>query len=304
MSLFRSIWDDLKYSLRTGSMVLKLMIVNFAVFVMVYVVFLILWIFMGFDGGGAHYILNEALNWLCMPGRGMQLLLQPWSPITSLFLHQWPGHFLGNMVALFLFGKIVSDLVGDRRVLPIYLLGGLVGNALYFISALLFPHLISPYALGASGAIMALAGAALILAPDYRVMLFLLGEVKVKYIVLVLLLLDLVSIANNSNTGGHAAHLGGFIAGCVIAYRLPEIIDPINRLLNRIQGWILPGSRPKKMPPRQPAVRVGASPRQGAARTPELSRQERIDAILDKIKAHGVQSLSPEEEEFLRNASR
>jgi membrane associated rhomboid family serine protease len=312
MALFNSIWDDLKYSLRSGSMVTKLMIINFTVFVMVYVVFIGLWLALGGDRVEARELLDRGLNWLCMPGKGEILLWQIWSPITSIFLHEWLGHFLGNMIALYLFGTIVADLIGDRRVFPLYLLGGLVGNALYFISAQ-FLSSVGLYALGASGAIMALAGAALILAPDYRVMLFLLGEVKVKYIVLVLLLLDLVSIANAQNTGGHAAHLGGFVFGCLFVYRLRDgrdMSEPVNRLLDKITGMFASGRRRKKAPRRRPQMAVkgpfAASSKGNPSVTDQedLSFQEKLDTILDKIKAHGYENLTPEEKEFLYNASK
>lgn len=311
MALFNSIWDDLRYSLRSGSMVTKLMIVNFTVFVLVYVVFIVLWLALAGDRLEARVLLDQGLNWICMPGNAHILVWQLWSPITSIFLHEWLGHFLGNMIALYLFGTIVSDLIGDRRIFPLYLLGGLVGNALYFISAQFIPS-VGMYALGASGAIMALAGAALILAPDYRVMLFLLGEVKVKYIVLVLLLLDLVSIANAQNTGGHAAHLGGFIFGCLFVYQLRDGKDmsaPVNRLIDTIAGWFSADRNRKKLPKRRPQMAVKGPFAAGkgshaVTEQEELSFQEKLDIILDKIKAQGYENLTPEEKEFLYNASK
>jgi hypothetical protein len=189
-------------------------------------------------------------------------------------------------------------------------MGGLVGNVLYFISAQFMPY-VGSYALGASGAIMALAGAALILAPDYRVMLFLLGEVKGKYIVLVLVLLDLVGIANQSNTGGHAAHIGGFATGCLFVFQLrdgKDITEPINRLLDKILRWFWPARQhPKKAKRKtQPAFRTtfGGAKGSSVSDTHDLSFQERLDAILDKIKEKGYENLTQEEKDFLYEASK
>ena len=96
---------------------------------------------------------------------------------------------------------------------------------------------------------MALAGTALVLAPDYRIMLFLLGEVKLKYIVLVIVLLDLVGIANQTNTGGHAAHIGGFLFGCFFVYRLrdgKDMSEWIDRILDTIKRGF--SRRPRRQP--------------------------------------------------------
>lgn len=309
MAVFRSIWEDIKHSFRGGNMVARLLLVNFAVFALVKIIFVLFWLAMPGNRDKAGDLFEQGLLFFCMPG-DWRLLWHVWAPVTSMFLHEGFGHFLGNLIALYLFGIIVGDLIGDRRVLPIYLAGGLVGNVLYFISAQFMPF-VGSYALGASGAIMALAGAALILAPDYRVMLFLFGEVKVKYIVLVLVLLDLVGIANQSNTGGHAAHIGGFAAGCLFVFRLrdgKDLSEPINRLLDKVMRWFLPHRpRPKKAKRKtQPAFRTtfGGAKGNSASDTNDMSFQERLDAILDKIKEKGYENLSQEEKDFLYDASK
>lgn len=289
-------------------MVTRLVIINFGVFVLVNLVHFFIWLAMRGDAAASWVIFQNALTQLCMQGNGIALLWHPWTPLTSIFLHEGFGHFLGNTIALYLFGTIVSDLIGDRRVLPIYLLGGLFANLLYFISAQLSFLGVGYYALGASGAIMALAGTALILAPDYRVVLILLGEVKLKYIVLIMLLLDLIGLTTQSNTGGHAAHIGGFLMGCWFAYKLrdgKDLSEPVNRLLDRILGWFSVRKRaPKRRPqPAMTATRGGraANNRSDAS---NISYQERLDAILDKIKASGYDSLTQEEKDFLYDASK
>jgi len=310
MAVLRSIWEDIKHSFRAGNMVTRLVIINFGVFALVNLVYFLLWLAFQGDRAGASELFEKGLYLFCMPGNWVTLLWHPWGLLTSMFLHEGFGHFLGNLITLYLFGVIVGDLIGDRRVLPIYLLGGLTGNVLYFISAQFMPY-VGTYALGASGAIMALAGAALVLAPDYRVMLILLGEVKVKYIVLILVLLDLVGIANQSNTGGHAAHIGGFAMGCLFVYRLrdgKDMSEPINGLLDRILGWLSPSRMRGKTVKRkkQPAFKTTFNGGKGnsASDTGDLSFQERLDAILDKIKEKGYENLTQEEKDFLYDASK
>lgn len=309
MALFGSIWDDIRHAFRIGNMVTRLVIVNFGIFILVNLVYLVLLIAMGPDNASIH--LWEGLQWFCMPASGRDLLFHPWSPLTHMFLHENFWHVVNNIIGLYLFGVIVGDLIGDRRVLPVYLLGGLMGGVIFMASAQFMPY-VGSYALGASGAVMALAGAALILAPDYRVRLFLLGEVKVKYIVLVLLLFDLIGVANKFNSGGHIAHLGGFAMGCLFVYRLRDGHDwaePVNRVLDTIMGWFAGGRGARRSQKRKPqraysgsftATRGGRAPQDDAS----SSFQEKLDAILDKIKEHGYENLSAEEKEFLYNASK
>lgn len=309
MAVFRSIWDDIRHAFRAGNMVTKLIIVNFSVFVLVNLANLALWVASPDPDVSEQF--REGLRWFCIPADWRTLLWHPWTVVTHMFLHQNFWHVLGNLIFLYLFGGIVGDLIGDRRVLPVYLLGGLVGGALFFISAQ-FLYYVGAYALGASGAVMALAGAALILAPDYRVMLFLLGEVKVKYIVLIMVLLDLVGMANKSNTGGHFAHIGGFAMGCLFVYSLRDgrdLAEPVNRLLGRVSGWLHPNRRRRSAPPkRKPEMAYkkpfGGSKGHNVTDNDDLSFQEKLDAILDKIKQKGYENLTPEEKEFLYNASK
>lgn len=305
MAILKSIWEDAGSAFRTGNMVTRLMIINFAVFILVSLVKITL--FFAHQGHVPAYFYT-GLHYLCMPAEAVQLLKQPWGLFTSMFLHEGFFHVLNNLIFLYIFGAIVGDLIGDRRILPLYLLGGLTGNLLFLGSGFLLDYGV-PYALGASGAVMALAGAVLILAPDYRIMLLLLGEVKIKYVVLVMVLLDLIGIADNMNTGGHVAHIGGFVMGCWFVYRLrdgKDWADPINRVLDRLQGLFRRSPR-RPAPRRQPHMAYkmgGKAPASHRTDTEDLSFQERLDRILDKIKAQGYENLTQEEKDFLYQASR
>lgn len=289
-------------------MVTRLVIVNFGVFILVNVVYLFLLLLKGSEAAPEAF--QEGLRWLCIPASGRTLLFQLWSPFTHIFLHENFWHVLNNIIFLYLFGAIVGDLVGDRRVLPIYLLGGLAGGLAFMASAQLLPH-VGSYALGASGAVMALGGAALVMAPEYRVRLFLLGDVKVKYIVLVLLLFDLIGVAGKYNSGGHAAHLGGFAMGCLFVYRLRDshdLAEPVNRVLDYLTGWLTGGQASAKPRNKRQKQQAHTPPftttRGGRAPQDDAPYQQRLDAILDKIKAGGYESLTAEEKEFLYNASK
>lgn len=320
MSLFSSIWKDLEYGFKMGNMVRKLILVNILIFVLVQILHLGCNIATaGRDISGELFW--RILNYLAMPSDWRELLWHIWTPITSMFLHEGFWHLLGNMIWLSIFGTIVGDLIGDRRVLPIYLLGGLSGGVMYFLSANLMPAYIGSHALGASAAVMAFGATALILNPEYRIALMFLGEVKLKYIVLIMVLLDLVGVSGMSNSGGHAAHIGGFIFGVLFVYALRDRKDwsePVNDFLSyignfldniwqRIRGNYRPQMRVTHKR-RDAAVRQQTPPRTNTNTkgnsSSDVSHQEQLDLILDKIKQKGFDQLTQEEKDFLYEASK
>lgn len=310
--MFQSIWEDIKREFSHGNMVSRLIIANVSVFVLVWVLYLLLLITLG-HSGGHRALFDKFIEYFCMPADWKLLLMRPWSLFTNMFLHQEPLHILFNMLFLYWFGRIVGDFIGDHRVLPIYLTGGLAGALLFFVFANVLQ--IGSFAMGASAAVMALVVAVGALAPDYMIRLILIGPVRLKYIVAVLLILDLVSIGKNMNTGGHIAHLGGALMGWLFIYNLRTGHDwsiPINRFLDNLLHFFRslkgnpgrPGPRVAYRNPVKAGAEAGRKKNTGAQKEEGLSYQEQLDAILDKIKESGYNSLNDEEKEFLFNASK
>ncbi len=95
------------------------------------------------------------------------LLERPWTIVTNLFIHGSLWHIMANMLTLYFFGRFLSMLIGDKRFLIVYFLGGIIGNLFYILLA-------SPYsiAIGASGAVFAIGGALAVMAPKLRVYVF------------------------------------------------------------------------------------------------------------------------------------
>lgn len=321
--MLQSIWEDIRKEFNYGNMVNRIIIVNVSVFILITLFWLVLRISHGWDFPIATY--NSVLHFFLISSDWWHNLTHPWVFITSMFMHEELFHILWNMVFLYWFGRIVGDFIGDHRVLPIYLLGGLAGNFVFFILISLISPADSPpsFALGASGAVMAIAVASAVLAPNYIIRLLLIGDVRLKYVVLVLLLLDLFFISRDQNTGGHFAHLGGAAMGGIFVLLLRngrDLSEPVNRILMAIRSFLqsplrnVSGSKKKgpKMAYRNPvktATGGGKSAQAKSSRPSEaggngLSYQEQLDAILDKIKQSGYDSLSKEEKEFLFNASK
>jgi membrane associated rhomboid family serine protease len=292
-------------------MVTRIIIINVSVFVLVNLLKIFLFLF---NGGQLPSFYWDFVHFFSMSSDWKHILMHPWVIITSMFLHEGFWHIFWNMLFMYWFGRIVGDFIGNQRILPIYLLGGIAGGIMYYISANLLynPGGVS-YALGASAGVMAIVAASGTIAPDYVIRLLFIGDVKLKYIVMVLVFLDFISIANNINTGGHVAHIGGALFGFIFIRQLREGNDwslPVNKILERINSFFgsLVGQTDRRKGPRvvyRNKNKTGSSRRGNAASDKEdLSYQEKLDAILDKIKRSGYESLSEEEKEFLFNASK
>ncbi len=141
---------------------------------------------------------------------------------TSMFLHGGWGHLGGNMLFLWIFGDNIEHRLGHLRFLVFYLICGLAAGLAHIIAnaGSAVPTV------GASGAISGVLGGYLVLFPRNRVYVMTYGGVAAVPAVLMLglwILLQFVngvgSVANTPETGGVAylAHIGGFIAGVVLA---------------------------------------------------------------------------------------
>lgn len=310
--MLSSVWEDVKREYNYGNMVTRIIIVNVSVFVLINFVRILLW---ASNGGVMPGVYKDIVHFLSMSSDPWFILTHPWIIITSIFLHEGLWHILFNMLFLYWFGRIVGDFIGNHRILPIYLLGGLVGNLFFFLSANLFAYggggIV--YALGASGGVMAIVVASGALSPDYRMRLILIGEVKLKYIVLVLVFLDLIGLASNVNTGGHFAHLGGALFGWFFIHFLRQGIDlseGVNKVLRRLNpNMSSPPFKKKNKRSKVPFMVFKNKDKQqqktdNTTNPDSEDHQKKLDAILEKIKASGYESLTQEEKEFLFQASK
>ena len=315
--MFNSIWEDIKREFSYGNMVTRIIIIN----VMVFVAINLVWV--GFQiahGGKASPVFTEILAFISMPSDWFTLLTHPWAIITSMFLHIGFMHLLFNMLMLYWFGRIIGDLLGDHRVLPLYLMAGLAGNVIYFLTAKFLPiygHTGS-MGFGASGAVMGIVIASAVLNPESEMRLLILGNIKLKYIAAALLLIDVIAIGNMNNTGGHFAHLGGAVFGWYFIRRLQygdDLTEPVNRFLNKIQDFFKglvkdrnlkhkKGPRVAYRNPNKPQQKKQGRKKSPTSKQADLNHQEKVDAILEKIKESGYEKLTREEKEYLFNASK
>ena len=133
---------------------------------------------------------------------------RPWTIFTAMFIHGGFGHIFGNMITLFFFGSYLSRLVGNKWFILVYFIGGLVGNLLYLGLGDSFS-----IAIGASGAVYAVAGALVVLVPKLRIYLYFILPMPLWVVVGVFFVVF-------SFIPGVAwqAHLGGMAIGLIAGY--------------------------------------------------------------------------------------
>ncbi len=287
-----SIWDDIRASFREGSALIRLIYLNVGIWLMVNLLWIILFL------AGVPGPSGLILRWLAVPAYLPELLRHPWTIITYMFTHQGFLHILFNLLWLYWFGVIFLQYFDQKKLVGVYVLGGLTG-ALFFIAGFnIFPafHHVLPasIALGASASVMALVIATAVYVPDYTVYVFLIGPVKIKYIALVSFILTTL-VDFSSNTGGKFAHLGGALYGWlfVIQYRKgKDATRSFNKMLDSLVTLFKPRQKKFRVTYKRPADDIEYN-RQKA------NEQQEIDRILDKISKGGYDSLTKKEKEIL-----
>ena len=289
--------EELKKIFFSNSVMSRLLLINTAVFLVVTVVTLFLWLF-GYGG------INPVVTWFAVPSDINELLVKPWTLVTYMFLHEGFFHLLINMIMLYFGSLLFLEYLSQRKLLQTYLLGGLAG-ALFFILAFnIFPAFDSikagAYALGASASVLAIFIAIATYVPDYVVHLFLFGRVKMKYIAIAFVVIDMLSI-QSSNPGGHIAHLGGALWGFVYALSLRNG----NNLLGIFENIKIPSFGKKAKYARFNTTRSasGRPMNDEEYAKKKAASQHEVDRILDKIARSGYASLSKEEKDLLFRSS-
>jgi membrane associated rhomboid family serine protease len=285
------IWDEIKLTFRNGSNLTRLIYINIVVFVVLSIV------------AGIGFLLNnqeisgKALDLFSVPASFNALLLKPWTLITYMFTHKDIWHILFNMLWLYWFGRIFLEYLDERKLVAVYLLGGISGALVYILSFNVFPAftgvVADSVAIGASASVMAVVIAIATYVPDYTVQLFLFGRIKIKYMALAIFILT--SIMDFSvNSGGKLAHIGGAFFGYFYIISLRHGHD-IGKGFNRIIDFFVTIFKPRK----KLKVTYKKVATEYEYNKIKAEHQKRINNILEKISKGGYESLTKEEKETL-----
>lgn len=289
--------EEVRRYFRNGSPITRLILANVIIFVMQSIILL------GFTIAGSGTAFSNFLTNLYFPAELSELFRQPWTLITYQFLHDPVSifHILFNMLYLYWFGRILTDFLHKRYIVPLYLTGGIIGAFSFMLIFNISPSFQThAYILGASGSVLAIVAAAATLVPDYTVNLVFIGPVRLKWIALIAVLIDVIGVSAGGNAGGHLAHLGGALTGFLFirSYRMGlHWFDGIIALYDNLVARF-------RRQPRVVYVRRDEKPRQKQQPGRPDAQQAKMDAILDKINQSGYDSLSKEEKDFLFRMSK
>jgi hypothetical protein len=201
------------------------------------------------------------------------------------------------MLWLYWFGRIFLEYLDQRKLVAVYLLGGLCGAIVYVLSFNIFPAfkgvVAESVAIGASASVMAVVIAISAYVPNYSINLFLLGRIKIKYMALAIFVLT--SIMDFSvNSGGKLAHMGGALFGFLFTINLKQGRD-IGKGFNRIIDFFATLFKPRKklkVTYKKPATDYDYN-------KAKAEQQAKINSILDKISKGGYDSLTKVEKDTL-----
>jgi membrane associated rhomboid family serine protease len=238
-------------------------------------------------------------------------MTKPWTIITSMFTHVGFLHFLFNMIVLYFTGRIFLSFFSHRRLLLTYLLGGLFAYVIHigaFYAFPLYQNAEPTYVMGASGAVMAVFFAAAVHRPNMRVMLFGILPLPLIAIAGFYAISDIMGVGQKDNVA-HFAHIGGAIFGAlsvINAYSSKNIMNRIDRFIFKLKLGNLKFRWPKrsKLKTAYTSNKSAKDMTDDEYNANKQAKQERINAILDKISKKGYDGLTKEEKDILFNESK
>ena len=235
--------------------------------------------------------LDRVFGWFAL--QPLNIVFRPWGPFTYMFLHGDLWHLAANMIALFFFGPPLEGRWGEKEFLRFFVVCGLGGAALSYI-------FMPSWVVGASAATFGVMLAFAMNWPTVPIYIWGIFPIQARYLVAFLSVVTLLSAAGGAGGSGvaHFAHLGGLIAGFLYLkadWRPSKSLADLQRAASKKR-------------------RLAIVPRDGEDEERERGTRKRIkedgalydrvDAVLDKISAEGMSSLTPAELELLDEVSK
>lgn len=285
---------QIKQLYQNGSMTVRLVMVNVGIFVIIQL-FNALERLEIIDSSSTIISLDWSHLLFALPVEPIGVLWKPWTLFSSLFAHFSLLHLFSNLLFLFFAGNTYERFYGPKRLLHLYILGGIAGNLTEILAHLIFPSLQNESfsIVGASGAIMAIFSALAFAQPQLQVHLFGIFPLKIIFLALFFFLKDLSSIGSPDQIA-HFAHLGGALFGFFSIQQFWHI--------RMAQPWLGLNFQTKAS---HLKVKKGGRPLTDEQfRAQKQEKQAKLDQILDKISKKGYDALSKEEKDFLFQQSK
>jgi membrane associated rhomboid family serine protease len=275
--------NNLKNRFRQANIVEQFITINLAVFIFVFLLNTL---------GFLFQINNSLVDWLILPATFETFITKPWTIITFGFVHVEFLHILMNLISLYFVGNLFINYFTPKQFISFYVLGTLFGGLVFMLSYNIFPvfadDVSNSVLLGASAGVSAIFIGIATYIPNYQFKIPLIGYIKLWHLAAVWIVLDIIQIPAG-NAGGHLAHIGGALFGFL--YVNQSSATEIN-IWSKITDFFTPKKKPLKT--------VYKSKKSNSTKEANTSyKQQKINAILDKISKSGYDTLSKEEKDFL-----
>lgn len=289
----KSLFQDITDFFRNGNMVTKIILVN-----------IVLTIIVLLSGAIMHldiykyFLLSNDLIWD---------VKHPWVIITHLFVSRNIMDLIWNMVILYWFGAILGDLIGDKKILPLYVLGGLSGAIVFILLSLIDGNKGTSYLIsGSNSAVVAIIVSSAVLVPDYKIKLLIFGVVSLKIIAFIYVGLQILYSVSSGNLV-YYSYAGSVIFGWFYIYSIRKgkrIDDDFNSIVERIKAILFLKKRKQKRNLSVKYKSKNSFNSRNSLNDIKSKKEKELDRILDKIKLSGYDSLTDIEKEFLFLASK
>jgi len=220
-----------------------------------------------------------------------------WQLFTFQFLHVGFWHLAGNLLGIWFFGRFIEHRLGNASFLKIYFVSGLAGGLLQGLLGLVFENHFGGTVVGASAGVVGLLAAFAMLEPDAQILLWFVLPIRARHFLYFSVGIAAFFLVVPTETAvAHGAHLGGLLAGVALirwqlynwapgfdwrSHRAPR---RQRQFVNTASGGFWPRA---------------AEPQEAENLEPAEFISREVDPILDKISAHGIQSLTARERKIL-----
>lgn len=239
----------------------------------------------------AQVVFNDNfLFWFSLSPDLKTLLVKPWSIIVYSFANGTIIEFIANMLWLWAFGYILQDLVGNKKLVPVYLYGGFFGGLFFILGHLIFSSSPNTLFLESNTAVLAVAIATTTLSPNYKIFQQIGNGISLWVLTAVFLLIDVAYLYGNT-WPIIISHISAALIGFIYIKQLKSGNDWgawIYKLLSNIEKVFSPSQKNKSSQQKQKISN---------------DNQEKLDAILDKINQKGYDSLTKADKDFLEEYS-
>lgn len=178
----------------------------------------------------AVVFLATSLNGGLLPILGLYSIFDerfhPYQLVTHLFTHANLMHIFFNMFTLYMFGRVLENVLGPKRFAMLYFATGLGAVLLnVFLDFLQLQGIINfntdvnfSFSIGASGAVYGIMVAFAMLFPNTELLIYFIVPLKAKVFIPLLILAEIYMEVSRSpgDNVGHAAHLGGALIGFIV----------------------------------------------------------------------------------------